>query len=60
MVIPNDIDPLLFKLAMLGYIIYILYNLESQGQEFQNFIKYVGIGFYTCYGRRSYLNNNNN
>lgn len=52
----EDIDVGIFKLAMLGYIVYTLFGLNEQSEEFQDILKYLGVGFCVCYGR---YNNNN-
>ena len=47
----EDTDVNIFKLAMLGYIVYTIFGLNEQSEEFQDILKYLGVGFCVCYGR---------
>lgn len=56
----EDAEAVTFKkLAMIGYIVYTLFGLDSQSEEFQNILKYLGVGFCICYGRRTNHTNPN-
>lgn len=49
----EDAEVNLFKMSMLGYIVYKLFDLDQQGEDFQDILKYIGVGFCVCYGRYS-------